>query len=85
MNMTEAQVALEHLPERYADRLPEQDRRDAAEFRDAGEWGELVELLVASLHATQAPISAAERDELRRLMQTMRVSTGELAKLRVAA
>ncbi|MGH3503554.1 MAG: hypothetical protein ACRDQA_22040 [Nocardioidaceae bacterium] len=76
---------VEHLPDRFADRLPEPDRRDLAEFRDAGEWGELIDLLVASLSASRAPVTAAEREELRRLMKGMSMPTNTLQKLRLAA
>ena len=32
---------------------------------DGGEWQELVDLLIASLALTQAPVTADERDELK--------------------
>lgn len=85
MNATKFRSAVEHLPERYANRLPEHDRQDVEEFRDAGEWGELVDLLVASLRDTHAPVTTAERDELRQLMQDMNHPTDKLSTLRIAA
>jgi hypothetical protein len=49
----------------------------------AGEWQELVDLLVASLSLTRAPVTAAERDELRSLLGAMDIPEGPLAALNV--
>ena len=48
-----------------------------------GEWQELVDLLIASLALTQAPVTADERDELRSLAEAMDLPTGPLAGLNV--
>ena len=50
---------------------------------DGGEWQEPVDLLIASLTLTQAPITTDERDELRSLAEAMDLSTGPLAGLNV--
>ena len=50
---------------------------------DGGEWQELVDLLIASLTLTQAPITTDERDELRSLAEAMDLPTGPLAGLNV--
>ena len=46
---------------------------------DCGEWQELVDLLIARLALTQAPVTADERDELRSLAEAMDLPTGPLA------
>jgi hypothetical protein len=50
---------------------------------DGGEWQELVDLLIASLTLTQAPVTADERDELRSLAEAMDLPTDPLAGLNV--
>jgi hypothetical protein len=50
----------------------------------AGEWRELVDLLVASLGATGAPVTAGERGELRSLLAAMDLAEAPLAGLNVA-
>jgi hypothetical protein len=50
---------------------------------DGGEWQELVDVLIASLTLTQAPVTADERDELRSLAEAMDLPTDPLARLNV--
>lgn len=49
----------------------------------AGEWQELVDLAVASLSLTRAPVTAAERDELRSLLAAMNMPDGAITALNV--
>lgn len=49
----------------------------------AGEWRELVDLLVASLGSTGAPVTAGERSELRSLLDAMDIPGTSLAGLNV--
>lgn len=49
----------------------------------AGEWQELVDLLVASLGLTRAPVTADERDELRSLLAAMDMPDDGMAGLNV--
>jgi hypothetical protein len=49
----------------------------------AGEWQELIDLLIASLSNTQAKVAAGEQDELRSLLEAMEMPVGLLATLNV--
>ncbi|MQA78782.1 MAG: hypothetical protein GEV10_09955 [Streptosporangiales bacterium] len=63
------------LPDRFADRVGDELsilRSHAA----GGEWGELVDDLLATLAKHKAPVTPAERDELRALAE----ATGEGGK-----
>jgi hypothetical protein len=48
-----------------------------------GEYGELTIELAASLAAHHAPVTAAERDELRALLEAMDLPTDPIAELNV--
>jgi len=61
---------------------PARPRRNAV-YGEGGEWQELVDLLLASLTMTQAPVTAAERDELRSLAEAMELPADQLARLNV--
>jgi hypothetical protein len=50
---------------------------------EGGEWQELVDVLLASLTTTQAPVTADERDELRSLAEAMDLPADQLAGLNV--
>jgi hypothetical protein len=50
---------------------------------DGGEWQELMDLLIASLNVTRAPVTADERNELRSLAQAMDLPADQLAELHV--
>jgi hypothetical protein len=41
------------------------------EYAEVGEWGEEIDLLLASLHAARQPVTAAEREELVALLEAM--------------
>jgi hypothetical protein len=49
----------------------------------AGEWQELVDLVVASLGLSRAPVTAAERDELGSLLAAMDLPDGAITALNV--
>jgi hypothetical protein len=74
---------VEALPDRYADRVRPQDLDGMRSMADGGEWQELVDLLIASLSLTRAPVTADERNELRSLAQAMDLPTDQLAELHV--
>jgi hypothetical protein len=74
---------VEALPDRYADRVRPQDLDGMRSMADGGEWQELVDLLIASLRLTRAPVTADERNELRSLAEAMDLPAGQLAELRV--
>jgi hypothetical protein len=51
---------------------------------DSGEWQELLlDVLIASLARTQAPVTSSERDELRTLAKAMDVPAYQLSGLNV--
>ncbi len=50
---------------------------------EGGEWQELVDILIASLALTQAPVTRDERDELNSLLEAMDMPTIALAGLNV--
>jgi len=65
VNESEVIERAEALPDLYADRVRPEDLDGMRSMAGAGEWQELVDLVVASLGLTRAPVTAAERDELR--------------------
>lgn len=83
MNEAEVIERAETLPGRYADRVRPQDLEGMRSMADGGEWQELVDLLIASLAMTQAPVTSGERDELRTLAEAMDLPTDQLAGLNV--
>ena len=71
------------LPQRFADRIP-QETLDIIELMDGGgEYGELTIELAASLAAHHAPVTAEERDELRELLEAMNMPTEPIGRLNV--
>jgi hypothetical protein len=74
---------VEALPDRYADRVRPQDLDGMRSMADGGEWQELMDLLIASLNVTRAPVTAEERNELRSLAQAMDLPADQLAELHV--
>jgi hypothetical protein len=83
MKESEVIERVEALPERYAGRVRLEDLDGLRSMAGGGEWQELVELLVASLGLTQASVSAAERDELRSLLEAMNLPTDALTEVKV--
>jgi hypothetical protein len=83
--MTEDEIIerAEALPDRFADRVSESTLWSIKRMRGGGEYGELTIELAASLAAEHAPVTAAERDELRALLEAMRMPTDPIAKLNV--
>jgi hypothetical protein len=83
--MTETEI-IEHaeaLPERFADRLSESTLWSIRRMRGGGEYGELTIELTASLAANNMPVTPAERDELRMLLEAMSMPTDPIDKLNV--
>jgi hypothetical protein len=83
VNESEVIEHTEALPDHYADRVRAEDLDGMRSMADGGEWQELVDLLIASLALTQAPVTAGERDELRSLAEAMDLPTSPLAGLNV--
>jgi hypothetical protein len=83
VNESEVIERAEALPELFASRVRPDDLDGLRSMAGAGEWQELVDLLVASLAVTGAPVTAAERDELRSLLAAMNLPDGGLDGLTV--
>jgi hypothetical protein len=83
VNESEVIERAETLPERFADRVRPEDLDGLRSMAGAGEWQELVDLLVASLGVTRAPVTADERDELRSLLAAMDMPGDDMAGLNV--
>jgi phosphoribosylcarboxyaminoimidazole (NCAIR) mutase len=83
MNEYEVIARAEPLPELFAARVRPEDLDGMRSMAGAGEWQELVDLLVASLGVTGAPVTIAERDELRSLLAAMDMPDDGLAGLTV--
>jgi hypothetical protein len=73
----------EALPGRFAGRVPAQTLETIELMRSGGEYGELTIELAASLAAHQVPVTAAERDELRALLEAMGMPTDPIGRLNV--
>ncbi len=83
MNEADIIQRVEALPDRYANRVRPQDLDGMRSMADGGEWQELVDLLIASLSSTRAPVTADERNELRSLAEAMDLPADQLAELHV--
>lgn len=83
--MTEAEIIerTEALPERFSDRLNDSTLWSIKRMRGGGEYAELAIELAASLAASRAPVTSAERDELRTLLKAMSMPTDPVEKLNV--
>jgi hypothetical protein len=71
------------LPARFADRVPPDTLESIQLMDEGGEYGELTIELAASLAAHNAPVTAAERDELLALLEAMDMPTDPIGKLNV--
>jgi hypothetical protein len=83
VNESEVIERAEALPDLFAGRVRPEDLDGLRSMARAGEWRELVDLLVASLGSTGAPVSAEERGELRSLLAAMDMPDAPLAGLAV--
>jgi hypothetical protein len=83
VNESEVIERIEALPDRYANRVRPQDLDGMRSMADGGEWQELVDILIASLVLTQAPVTRDERNELNSLLEAMNMPTDTLARLNV--
>jgi hypothetical protein len=83
VNESEVIQRAESLPDAFADRVRPEDLDGLRSMARAGEWRELVDLLVASLGSAGAPVTAGERGELRSLLAAMDMPDAPLAGLTV--
>ncbi|MQA83156.1 MAG: hypothetical protein GEV03_00640 [Streptosporangiales bacterium] len=83
MDLSQYVKTMKRLPERFVGRIPEPDLEGLRSMARGGEWDELLDLLVAALGGTQAPVTAAERDELAVLLNEAGMPTVRLDELNV--
>jgi hypothetical protein len=74
---------LKALPEPFAERLHWQVRVGVHKAVRTGEWGQALDVLLAGLIKTSAPISPAERDELAAMLEATGQPAGAVARLSV--
>ena len=74
---------LKALPEPFAERLHGKVSFDVSNAARAGEWSEALDVLLAGLINGNAPVSAAERDELAALLEATGQPVGAVARLSV--
>jgi hypothetical protein len=67
-NEAELAARTQRLPEVFADRVRDADLEGLRSMAGGGEWGELLDLLIAALRAGGSAITADEGDELRELL-----------------
>jgi hypothetical protein len=72
------------LAETFAGRIPADDLTGLRSMAGGGEWEEFLDLLVAALRVTKAPVSSAEIDDLRQILTDWGLPTEPLAGLTVA-
>jgi hypothetical protein len=83
MNENEIAKLASSLPQKFADRLPPRTLEIIELMEAGGEYGELTIELSASLAAHHTPVTAAERDELRGLLEAMGMPTEPIGGLNV--
>lgn len=73
------------LPDQYADRIPVPQLDGLRSLARGGQWGELVDALLAGLVKRHQVVTAAERDELRALVDATGAGGEWLDQLTVGA
>jgi hypothetical protein len=71
------------LPARFADRLEPNDLEDIRAATSGGEWDEEIDNLLACLHNGGQTITSEERDDLRALLDHIRMTHDRLEALPV--
>jgi hypothetical protein len=72
MELIEFMNAADALIERLAPRIDPQQAKLMRRTAYAGEWGETIDELIATLLARRTPVTPDERDELLRLLAYMK-------------
>jgi hypothetical protein len=80
-NEAELAARTKRLPENFADRVRDADLDGLRSMAGGGEWGELLDLLIAALRDSGSAITAGERDELRDLLTGWGLPTDQLEGL----
>lgn len=71
MNETELASNARQLQEQYADRIGERGVEELQVFTVGGEWGLVIQELLANLNAVDATITPAERDHLNEMIVSL--------------
>jgi hypothetical protein len=71
------------LPAQFAERVAPGTLESIQLMNEGGEYEDLTIELAASLAADGAPVTAAERDELRALLEAMQMPTDPIGQLNV--
>src|SRR5215469_13210771 len=80
-NEAELVARTKRLPGIFADRVRTADLEGMRSMARGGEWGELLDLLIAALRYAGARITTDERDEIRYLLAGWRLPTHQLDDL----
>ena len=73
--------AIRRLPERFSDRLPDRTLQRISIAASGGQWQQVLDDLIASLHAFNQPVTAEEHDQLRAALEALSLPTGPLHEL----
>lgn len=84
MNQSEIMTRVNALPGRFAGRISPEGLADVHDAARAGEWAEALDVLLAGLVKSNAPVSPAERDELATLLEATGLSSGAVTSLRLS-
>jgi hypothetical protein len=76
-------AALRELPGRYVTRVRQEDIAGLQSMAQAGEWRELVDLLVASLAYNHASISEEEASALRSYLQDLDIQESAIDQITI--
>ena len=83
MNEHEIARRASKLPDQFVARLDQKKLEDLRQMDAGGEYGELAIELAATLAATAAPVTLAERDELLALLNATGMPTDPIQQLSV--
>jgi len=80
-NEAELAARTKRLPEKFAGRVRDADLEGLRSMASGGEWGELLDLLIAALRYSGSAITSDERDELCDLLTGWGLPAGQLDEL----
>ncbi len=76
-------AALREVPDQYAGRVRKEDVAGIQSMAQAGEWRELVDLLIASLAYNHASITADEASALRSYLERLDIQGSALDQITI--
>ncbi|MBC6457862.1 hypothetical protein HKK72_08100 [Actinomadura sp. HBU206391] len=81
MGHRELALAIRRLPERFTDRLPDRTLQRISIAASGGQWQQVLDDLIGSLHAYNQPVTVEERDQLRAALEALRLPIAPLHDL----